>query len=319
MQIARWVVSLQQRIKHMSKQNIKTNSWHAWFLASRPKTLTGAAAPIVIALSAAWKELSDNPTNESFLWLPGLLCLAFALMMQIDANFINDYFDFKKGIDTEERLGPQRACAQGWITLRAMKWGIILTTVGSCLVGLPLIFYGGIEMIWIGVACVVFCFLYTTTLARKGLGDVLVVLFFGIIPVCLTYYIQTGHIDGCIIALSLAIGIATDALLLVNNYRDRETDRKSNKRTLVVLIGSKATENLYLLLGITACLLCLTLYFKEQYWGMLLPWIYLLPHIKTWKEMCLIHQGKALNGTLGKTARNIFILALLMSAGILIS
>ena len=101
----------------MTKQDISTNSFKAWYLASRPKTLTGAAAPILIALSAAWKDLSLE--NRDFLWLPGLLCLAFALLMQIDANFINDYFDFKKGVDTEERLGPKRACAQGWITLKA--------------------------------------------------------------------------------------------------------------------------------------------------------------------------------------------------------
>ena len=142
----------------MTKQDISTNSFKAWYLALRPKTLTGAAAPILIALSAAWKDLSLE--NRDFLWLPGLLCLAFALLMQIDANFINDYFDFKKGVDTEERLGPKRACAQGWITLKAMKWGIILTTVLSCLIGLPLIQYGGIEMIGIGAICVVFSFLY---------------------------------------------------------------------------------------------------------------------------------------------------------------
>lgn len=301
----------------MTKQDISTNSFKAWYLASRPKTLTGAAAPILIALSAAWKDLSLE--NRDFLWLPGLLCLAFALLMQIDANFINDYFDFKKGVDTEERLGPKRACAQGWITLKAMKWGIILTTVLSCLIGLPLILYGGIEMIGIGTICVVFSFLYTTTLARKGLGDLLVILFFGIIPVCITYYIQTKNLDTTVFALSLAIGIATDALLIVNNYRDRETDVHSGKKTLVVLIGYKTTERLYLLLGIIACMLCFSLFCKNQVFGALLPLLYLFPHIQTWKEMCRIHKGKQLNQTLGKTARNIFILALLTSIGILIS
>lgn len=303
----------------MTSTEIATNSIRAWYLAARPKTLTGAAAPVLVALSAAWKDLAVPGAHERFQWLPAFLCLAFALLMQIDANLINDYFDFKKGIDTEERLGPKRVCAQGWITLNAMKRGIILTTILACLTGLPLIGYGGTVLILVGLACVVFCFLYTTSLARIGLGDVLVLLFFGIIPVCITYYIQTRQIDGTIFSLSVAVGLATDALLIVNNYRDRITDKKTGKQTLVVLIGAKGAERLYLWLGIMACLLCIPLYAKGQIWGAGLPLLYLIPHVQTWKEMCRIGQGRELNRSLGKTARNIFILAVLISIGIILS
>ena len=152
----------------MEKKTIKTNSSQAWLLAARPVTLTCAAAPILVALTNAWHDLRG--AGEPFHWIPAILCLLFAFMMQIDANFINDYFDFVKGVDREDRLGPKRACAEGWITPSAMRTGIALTTLIACLIGMPLIWYGGTEMIAIGIACVLFSFLYTTTLARREIG-----------------------------------------------------------------------------------------------------------------------------------------------------
>ena len=120
--------------------HISTNSPHAWMLAARPKTLTGAAVPVMIGVSAAWNDGFFRP-------VPALLCFLFAFLMQIDANFINDYYDFQKGLDDEKRLGPKRACAEGWITLPAMRRGIICTTLLSCLTGLPLVWYGGWTMV----------------------------------------------------------------------------------------------------------------------------------------------------------------------------
>ena len=116
---------------------------NAWILASRPKTLSGAAAPVLIGCALAYY-------NGVFYWSPALLCLLFALLMQIDANFINDLFDFLKGKDTEERLGPKRACAQGWVTPQAMKIAIVLTTVLAILVGLCILFFAGYELIFLG-------------------------------------------------------------------------------------------------------------------------------------------------------------------------
>ena len=145
---------------------IKTNSPHAWWLAFRPKTLTGAAAPVILALSAAYGIYGHID------WIPALLCLAFALLMQVDANLVNDYFDCIRGVDTQDRLGPERACSQGWITLSAMRMGIGITTLLACLAGLPLVWWGGWECILVGIACVVFCFLYTTLFSRIAMGDV---------------------------------------------------------------------------------------------------------------------------------------------------
>ena len=165
--------------------NMRKNSLKAWMLAARPKTLTGAAVPVMIGGAYAWHIVADVSQIQ---WMALTLCFLFAFLMQIDANFINDYYDCLKGRDNEERLGPLRACQQGWVTMRAMRIAIAITSLLACLVGLPLILYGGLEMIFVGIACMVFCFLYTTTLAQRGLGDLLVLLFFGIIPTVFTTY-----------------------------------------------------------------------------------------------------------------------------------
>ena len=192
---------------------METNSPHAWFLAARPKTLTGAAVPVMIGIALAFHDAG----TEDFRIIPAILCMLFAFVMQIDANFINDYFDFKRGNDDETRLGPKRACSEGWITPSAMLKGIIATTLFGCAIGLPLIYYGGLEMIMVGLVCVVFCFLYTTLFSYLGLGDVLVLIFFGIIPVCVTQYLcaaptagvglQGINIEGLLIALACGIVI----------------------------------------------------------------------------------------------------------------
>ena len=117
---------------------VQVNSIKAWLLAARPKTLAGAATPVLLGCALAYAD-------SCFQMTPALLCFAFAFLMQIDANFINDYFDYLKGSDREDRLGPERACAQGWITLNAMRKGIALTTATACLAGLCLLAYGGNE------------------------------------------------------------------------------------------------------------------------------------------------------------------------------
>ena len=119
---------------------VQVNSIKAWLLAARPKTLAGAATPVLLGCALAYAD-------SCFQMTPALLCFAFAFLMQIDANFINDYFDYLKGSDREDRLGPERACAQGWITLNAMRKGIALTTATACLAGLCLLAYGGIETV----------------------------------------------------------------------------------------------------------------------------------------------------------------------------
>lgn len=301
---------------------VKTNSVKAWLLATRPKTLSAAAVPVMIGTAFAWRN-----TSEQFNWIPAILCLLFAWIMQIDSNLVNDYFDFKKGNDDETRLGPKRACSEGWITSDAMVWGIIITTLLGCMTGIPLILYGGLEMVMVGIACVVFCFLYTTLFSYHGLGDILVLLFFGIIPVCCTYYvcmplhqqIPTGEV----IASSIACGLAIDALLIVNNYRDIDNDRSNGKITLAVRLGESKTRRLYESIGYIAAGIMIILVFIDLYQiDKVIPTyaiylIYIILHRQSYQEMKRINKGAKLNQVLGLTARNILVFGILSVAAIL--
>lgn len=301
---------------------VKTNSVKAWLLATRPKTLSAAAVPVMIGTAFAWRN-----TSEQFNWIPAILCLLFAWIMQIDSNLVNDYFDFKKGNDDETRLGPKRACSEGWITSDAMVWGILITTLLGCMTGIPLILYGGLEMVMVGIACVVFCFLYTTLFSYHGLGDILVLLFFGIIPVCCTYYvcmplhqqIPTGEV----IASSIACGLAIDALLIVNNYRDIDNDRSNGKITLAVRLGESKTRRLYESIGYIAAGIMIILVFFDLYQiDKFIPTyaiylIYIILHRQSYQEMKRINKGAKLNQVLGLTTRNILVFGILSVAAIL--
>lgn len=301
---------------------VKTNSVKAWLLATRPKTLSAAAVPVMIGTAFAWRN-----TSEQFNWIPAILCLLFAWILQIDSNLVNDYFDFKKGNDDETRLGPKRACSEGWITSDAMVWGILITTLLGCMTGIPLILYGGLEMVMVGIACVVFCFLYTTLFSYHGLGDILVLLFFGIIPVCCTYYvcmplhqqIPTGEV----IASSIACGLAIDALLIVNNYRDIDNDRSNGKITLAVRLGESKTRRLYESIGYIAAGIMIILVFFDLYQtDKFIPTyaiylIYIILHRQSYQEMKKINKGAKLNQVLGLTARNILVFGILSVAAIL--
>lgn len=290
----------------------------AWLLAARPKTLSGAAVPVMIGLVLAFTD-AQNYGDDVFSWTAAVLCLLFAFIMQVDANFVNDFFDYVRGNDdATSRLGPLRACSQGWVSIDKMKHAIATTTIIACLVGLPLIWYGGLEMILVGVLCVLFCFLYTTHLSYLGLGDVLVLFFFGIVPVCCTYYVQLHAVTWQVFMASIACGLVIDGLLIVNNYRDRYNDERDGKRTLVVMIGPDATEWLYLALGCIACLIGLVFWLSGHVLAFVLPFLYLLLHVFTWIKLRRINFGRALNECLGETARNILVYGILVSLGMLL-
>ena len=300
------------------ERKIKTDSAKAWLLAARPKTLSGAAVPVMIGVALAWVD-APLYDGEPFSWLAALLCLLFSFAMQIDANFINDFFDFANGTDdVETRLGPRRACAQGWVKLDSMKRAIALTTCLACVIGLPLAWFGGLEMILVGILCVVFAFLYTTFFSYQGLGDWLVLVFFGIVPVCCTYYIQLHTVTWQVFLASLACGMVIDALLIVNNFRDRDNDRLAGKDTLIVKLGPEAGLQLYLGVGIGAIILGFTFWMNGHILATLLPLIYFILHLFTWLKIKRIYQGKALNLCLGETARNIFIYGLCVSIGLIL-
>ncbi|WP_288310183.1 1,4-dihydroxy-2-naphthoate octaprenyltransferase [uncultured Prevotella sp.] len=305
----------------MDETNVRVNSLKAWILAARPKTLTGAAVPVMIGIACAVAMYGWCGIRV----VPAVLCMLFALIMQVDANFINDYFDFMKGTDDEQRLGPKRACAQGWITASAMRSGLFVTTLLACIVGLPLVYYGGWEMIIVGLACVVFCFLYTISFSYIGLGDLLVLVFFGIVPVCMTYWLTAPptaltSIPFAVVLMSIACGLIIDTLLVVNNYRDIENDRRAGKLTLIVRIGERGGLVLYLMLGLVGTILAIVgvvlLDWHDGQWTQSLLIIYTPFHTWAFNEMRYIRKGAELNRVLGMTARNMFIFGLLASAAL---
>ncbi|MBQ5593534.1 MAG: 1,4-dihydroxy-2-naphthoate octaprenyltransferase [Bacteroidales bacterium] len=295
-----------------------------WFLACRPKTLTGAAVPVSIASACACAD-------GCFKWDMAVMCLLFAFGMQICSNLINDLFDYLKGSDREDRLGPQRACSQGWITPQAMKAGICVSVLVSCMFGLgilylslPQLLFKGWELIAVGCCCVVFAYLYTSILSYKGYGDSLVILFFGIVPVCTTYYVQTSVVTLPVFLLSLACGNAIDALLVVNNYRDREQDKISGKNTTVVLFGEKFGSFQYLMSGIIPVSIIFLVYIFDSlqvsmcgyisiYEAVVVMIVYLSVHIAAWKKMMGINKGRQLNQILGRTSLNILIFGILLT------
>ena len=206
---------------------------HYWIEAARPKTLPAAVAPVL-----AGTALAANQGN--FRWLPALLCMLFALLIQIATNFANDYFDYRKGTDNEMRKGPKRAVAQGWISPRAMMSATVITLSAAFITGINLVPYGGYGLIVVGVLSIAFAILYTGgpwPLAYLGLGDLFVLIFFGWIAVMFTYFVQAGEHSWLAFLLGTAIGCLSVNLLLINNYRDYDNDKVSGKNTIVVKFG----------------------------------------------------------------------------------
>lgn len=323
---------------------IVPNSPKAWLLAARPKTLTAALSPVLIATALALPTLlhpagSGCPIDPSNVLatppfggieggLVALLCLLFAALMQIAANFINDFFDFRRGTDNEERLGPERACQQGWVTPRAMKIAIGITLSLAAATGLGILYLtclhpavlpprgeleGGLLLV-LGAACIVFAFLYTTLLSYCGGGDVLVWVFFGFVPVLGTFYVLTGTLSPDAWLLAAATGLVTDTLLVINNYRDRDGDRRSGKRTLIVVFGERFGAYFYLLQGLAGVVLAACVAPKAA----VLYIIHIYAHARTWRKMCAIRTGRALNGILGRTSLNMLLFTVLTVVAVLL-
>lgn len=285
----------------------------SWVEAARPKTLPASLSPVLLACVLAWCE-------GAFRWIPAVLCFGVALLAQIASNFANDYFDFKKGADKDDRLGPERAVAQGWISPKAMLRATFLTLGLACVCGCMLLFFAGWELIPVGVAIALCVLAYSAgpfPLAYNGLGDVCVVLFYGIIPVCFTYYVQASSFSLLSFILSISLGLLSTNILVVNNYRDYVQDKAARKRTTVVLFGRGFARAFYLVNGIVAFLLAIPLLFEAPIWLIVLFAAFFTLFITTWRELYRF-EGKELNKTLAHTARNVFLFTLLLSLSLLV-
>ncbi|EDY80589.1 1,4-dihydroxy-2-naphthoate octaprenyltransferase [Verrucomicrobiia bacterium DG1235] len=204
-----------------------------WIEAARPKTLPAAVVPIMVGAAEA-KRMGI------FDWWPVAICLVFALLVQIGTNMANDYFDHIRGADTSDRVGPERLVASGRIEPKRMLWVSLAVFLLAFLVGLNLVSYRGWELLVVGVVSIIFGYGYTGgpfPLAYRGLGDVFVIFFFGLVATMGTVYVITGSLTLSSAFLGAALGLLANNILVVNNYRDRETDRVAKKMTLIARWG----------------------------------------------------------------------------------
>ncbi len=292
------------------------NKFKIWVEAARPKTLAAAFTPVLVGASIAWNDqlLSFDAT------MIALLC---AFLIQIGTNFANDYYDFIKGADTEERIGFQRATASGLISPKSMLNATIISMSLAFLFGLYLVWIGGWIVLVIGLLSLLFGVLYTGgpfPLGYNGLGDVFVFIFFGIVAVMTTYYVNALEWSEATFWASLAIGALCTNILVINNLRDVEQDAKAGKKTLGVLIGERALKWEYTIMLAIAYAIPPHFYFRLEYeiW-VFLPFVLLpiaiLQTNKVWTET----DKKKLNGLLERTARFMALFGILFAVGIILN
>ena len=280
-----------------------------WIEATRPRTIPVSISGVIAGISCAIM-------NGLFQAVPALLCLLFAMLAQIASNFGNEYFDYKNGIDKKGREGFRRGVTEGEITPEAMKTATFAALFLAAVAGCLMLFWGEWWMIPAGIAIGIFAIAYSAgpyPLSHHGLGDIAVVIFFGIVPVTLTCYLQEGgwqSLDTSL-PLSVAIGLMAANVLVVNNYRDMDDDKQVNKRTTVVIFGRKVMGNVYLASGIIAMALLLPLWLALPLYFAIAPAVYLLLHIGTWRKI-ISSTGSALNPLLGKTAKNLLVFTVLL-------
>ena len=280
-----------------------------WIECARLRTLPVSVAGVIMASGIA-------VLYHRFEWLPALLCFAFAVLAQVVSNFANEYYDFRRGTDKKGRVGPRRGVTEGDITPGLLLRVTIGTLAVACAVGCCLIPFGGWWLIPVGILIAIFAFAYSAgpyPLSYHGLGDVAVLVFFGLVPVNLTFYLQAGYFAPLAILASVTIGLMGVNVLLVNNYRDVDDDREAHKRTTVVIFGRKVASAAYLINGYVGISLLAPLWFAAPLWVLAVPALYLVLHTVTWNR--LTHSdGAALNPLLGATARNMLIFAVLLTA-----
>ena len=268
-----------------------------WIEAMRLRTLPVSLAGVIMAWGFC--ALYDN-----FNLIPAILCLLFALLAQIASNFANEYYDFKSGLDRKGREGPRRGVTEGDITPQAMKFATFGTLALACVIGCSLIYYGGWWLLPIGIFIALGVMAYSTgpyPLSHHGLGEVAVLFFFGIIPVTLTYYVQSLQWSLDVLLASISIGLMGANVLIVNNYRDHDDDKEVGKRTLAVIFGRRAVSNLYLFNGYIAVALMIMTWWELPIWSWAAPILYLVAHTAIWWQLG-IRTGSRLNPLLGMTA-----------------
>lgn len=277
-----------------------------WFYAARPYSFFVSMATVIMPIAIAFSEGHVK-------WLPAILCLIFAVLAQATSNLVNDYADFKTGSDNENSLGKDRKLVSGEISPKEMLRAITISATLCLLAGLPLIYWGGWILLPFGLIIIAAAFCYSlgpVPLSYNALGDVAVILFFGIVPVTFTYFILTKSINLEIMTAGLAMGLVVDELLIVNNIRDEEEDKLHDKVTTVGLFGKKFMMAVFLLNPLIAS--ALGFYFLKDICDYKVWAVAMIPMIvyslNLFKKLRTF-QGKQLNALLGKASFEAIIFA----------
>lgn len=294
-------------------QNI--NWVQRWMTAIRPKTLTAALSPVIVG----WGLAVDA---GGFSWASALAAMIGALMIQIGTNLVNDVVDFKKGADQEDRLGPTRVTLSGLLTAKQVWMGVYVSFGVAVLAGIYLTFAAGMLVVVIGTVSILAGLAYTAgpyPLAYSGLGDLFVLIFFGFVAVCGTVFVISGFVPGAAWLAAAGVGALTTNILVINNIRDVESDRRAGRKNIPVNFGRRAAEwefGLMLILAFGALVLLISLKFSD-YW-MVMPFFTLPKGLGIWKKLRGGLSGASLNPVLGETAQMLFRYSLLLSLAFLI-
>jgi 1,4-dihydroxy-2-naphthoate polyprenyltransferase len=292
----------------------------AWLLASRPATLPAAAVPVLVGTAVALAE------GARFAALPFAATLVCALLIQVGTNFANDYSDFHRGADTHERLGPTRVTQSGLLAPAAVRTGIVVAFGLAVLLGAYIAWVGGWPIIVIGVASLLAGLAYTGgpwPFGYHGLGDLFVFLFFGVIAVMGSAFVQSGRWTWFAFAMSVPIGLLVTNILVVNNLRDIDTDRVASKRTLAVRLGARATRLQYTLFAALSYLAVVPYALRppigyRPYRWLLLPWLTLPLGIALVRRVLGGTAGRALNPMLKRSGQLLLLFGLLLATGLLL-
>ncbi|HVN56035.1 MAG TPA: 1,4-dihydroxy-2-naphthoate polyprenyltransferase [Anaerolineaceae bacterium] len=289
-------------------------SLQRWIIAARPRTLPAASAPVIATIGLALY-------HGHFRLDPALACLLCALLLQIGANFANDVFDYQKGVDTRDRLGPLRVTQAGLLTQRQVYAGMLVVFGLAALLGVYLAWTAGWPVIAIGVFSILVALAYSGgpyPLGYHGLGEVFVFLFFGLAACCGTYFVLTGAFDPISLWVAVPMGLLTVAILIVNNLRDIETDRATAKRTLAVIFGAEWTRREYIAVIVLAYLAPLLMWVTGSgpVWVLL---TYLsIPRALALRKTLYLETGRPLNKALAGTGQLELWYGLLIFAGLVI-
>jgi 1,4-dihydroxy-2-naphthoate octaprenyltransferase len=292
---------------------IRPGSVTAWLIATRPPTLTASVAPVAVGSAVA---LRDNV----FDFWPALAALLGALALQVGANFANDLSDSRRGADNDRRIGPPRVTQFGLLSQRQVRVGLLSSFALASVAGLYLTYVSGWPVIAIGLASILAAVTYTGgpwPFGYRGLGELFVFIFFGLVAVTGTYYVQAGEVPWHVLAASIPVGLTVTAILVVNNVRDIDTDRAASKYTLAVYLGRRLARYQYVLFMGGAYASAAALFLLGSYSGWtLLSWLSIPAAVSPVVAVLTRVDGPPLNAALRATARLHFIFAILLAIGL---